>query len=423
MTVVITGLGILSPYGIGADALTRGVANGSLGQMSRSTSSFPPGACEIGFGMRIPESDFAAALDGEPRRFLNRESLLLLAAARLALADAHHPRGQIEHTGIVVSTRHAGLQDYADLFWTGLGRDASRHASDATQGANRRRVSPARGPQTGLNAPAAQLSIRLGARGPNVTLTNGAAGGIDALAYATSALEAGRIRTMLVGGVEVIPDLTQSRTPRNDGRASRTLPRPFDRDRAGPLLGEAGVIAVLERAKDAQQRGVRVQARVRATSTAFAPDDDLETASRRSLMGALEACTLAPEDIGAVFAAANGSIAGDAAESRALHTVFGERTPVCAVKGATADSMGAAALIQLAVAISSIERRSIPATPGFQSPGRDIASIRILGAPEPLAPGPVAIHAWDALSSSATAIVDTGEHPASRPRARRASGT
>jgi 3-oxoacyl-[acyl-carrier-protein] synthase II len=408
VSAVVTGLGVLSPYGIGTDALARGSACGSLEQLLCPTSGWPSSAGKPLRCARVRDSDIAAVLEEEPRRFLNRESLLLLAAARLALADAQHPPEQIAHTGIVVSTRHAGLQDYADLFWTALGQHAA-------QPVGRPRVSPARGPQTGLNAPAANLSIRLGAKGPNLTLTNGAAGGIDALAYATGALESGRATTMLVGGVEVIPQVTHNLSQREGYRTTCPLPRPFDRDRGGAMLGEAGVVAVLEHDKHAQRRGARAHAHVRATATAFAPDHDLERASRRSLTSALTACSLAPQQVGAVFAAANGSIAGDAAESRALHAIFGEHTPICAVKGATADSMGAAALVQLVVAITSMQQQTIPATAGFHSPGQDIAAIRILAQPEPLPPGPVAIHAWDTMSCSATAVIDSAHKRASPP--------
>jgi 3-oxoacyl-(acyl-carrier-protein) synthase len=406
VTAVITGLGVLSPYGIGADALMRGVASGTLAPLLCVAEGWPWSVPEPIACMKVAEKDIEDVLEGERHRFLNLESSLLLAVARLALADAEHPQDAMERTGIVVSTRHAGLQDYAELFWTALGKDAvAERLTRAERKATRPEVSPARGPQTGLNAPAAHLSIRLGARGPNMTLTNGAAGGIDALAYAAGALEAGRATTMLVGGVEVIPRVTHTLRPPGSNEQWQVSPRPFDRYRAGPLLGEAGVIAVLEQDASAQRRGVRARARMGAATSAFAPDGNLENASQRSLTSALNTCSLGPQQVGAVFAGANGSIAGDAAESRALYAVFGDRTPVCAVKGATADSMGAAALVQLAVALTSMQQRLIPATAGFLSRGADIAPIRILAAPEPLPPAPIVIHAWDATSCASSAVL------------------
>lgn len=406
MTAVITGLGVVSPYGVGVDVLMRGVCSGPHAEMLSFEESWPRRAEQPSTCMKIAESDVDAVLEGERRGFLNAESWLLLAAARLALADADHPEDDMEQTGIVVSTRHAGLQDYAELFWSGLGQ--RRGETDAGTGARRPKVSPARGPETGLNAPAAHLSIRLGASGPNMTLTGGAVGGIDALSYALGALEAGRARTMLVGGVEVIPRVSYGLRPEG-GSGTSQAPRPFDRDRSGPLPGEAGVIAVLERDSYAKRRRARIRARLRSATSTFAPDGDLQRACTRSLQSALTASGLDAPQVGAVFAGANGSIGGDAAESQALHAVFGEATPVCAVKGATADSMGAAALVQVAVALASIEQRSIPPTAGFCERGEDIAPIRILAAPEPLEDAPVVVHAWDATSSAAVAVLDCRE--------------
>jgi 3-oxoacyl-[acyl-carrier-protein] synthase II len=411
MTVLITGLGLISPYGIGTDALMRGVSSGPLARMLCTAEGWPWSVPEPTACLKVAQRDVENVLGGERHRFLNSESSLLLAAARLALADAEHPHEAIEGTGIVVSTRHAGLQDYAELFWSALGEDATAERLTRTKRATiRPRVSPVRGPQTGLNAPAAQLSIRLGARGPNMTLTNGAAGGIDALAYAAGALETGRASAMLVGGVEVIPRVIHGHSPAG-GRGRWRPSGPFDRHRTGPLLGEAGVVAVLERDASARRRGARACARVRAATSAFAPDGDLENACRRSLTSALSMCSLSAQQVGGVFAGANGSVAGDAAESRALYAVFGDRTPVCAVKGATADSMGAAALVQLAVALASMRRRSIPATAGFRSRGADVAPIRVLLAPEPLSDAPVVIHAWDAMSCAASAVLDGSDAP------------
>jgi 3-oxoacyl-[acyl-carrier-protein] synthase II len=376
-----------------------------------TTSGWPHEVAQPIICAPVAEADVATILDHEPRGFLNAESRLLLAAAHLALADARCPDEDMESVGVAVSTRHAGLQDYADLFWTGM---ACAEDPSAARRRRRPRVSPAQGPQTGLTAPAAQLSIRLGAKGPNITFTNGAVGGIDALVYALSAVRTGRATTMLVGGVEVVPRVTHGLPVEDSDPYVSSTPRPFDRERSGPLLGEAAVIAVIEQAQHAHRRDVHIQAYVRATSTAFAPDQDLARASVRSLRSALDRCSLEPHEVGAVFAGANGSIAGDAAESRALHAIFGDRTPICAVKGSTTETLGAAALIQLAVAVGSLQHRLIPPTAGFSLPGEDIAAIRILTAPEPLPPGPVAIHAWDTASCSATAVIDRDERPATR---------
>jgi len=159
----------------------------------------------------------ADVLRGERLRSVSLESRLLLAAARLALRDAglrtDDDAFDPDALGIVVATRHAGLQEYVDLYRAG------------TEG-ERPRVNPARGPQTGFNAPAAELSIRLPAAGPNATLCGDDAGA-DALHYAADQLAAGRAAAMLVCEVDLAPPVLHG------GAATP------DADRASVLVLEA----------------------------------------------------------------------------------------------------------------------------------------------------------------------------------------
>ncbi len=214
-------------------------------------------------------------LRGERTRALNSEAKLLLAAARLALHDAGLTEQEVrsERLGVVVATRHAGHRDYVALFLAGIERDGH--------------VNPARGPQTGLNAPAALVSIRLGAAGPNATLSNGAVGGLDALRYAADALAAERAAAMLVCGVDVEPQ-------------------------AGPPLGGAAVV-VLEPSTAKRTRSVCVRARVAGLATAFSPHDDLPEATARSLDEALRAAGVATNGIRASFGAESTGADGVAA--------------------------------------------------------------------------------------------------------------
>ncbi|HMJ01956.1 MAG TPA: beta-ketoacyl synthase N-terminal-like domain-containing protein [Conexibacter sp.] len=235
----------------------------------------------------------AELLQGERLRSLNPETKLLLAAARLALRDAGLVDGVVhpDELGVVVATRHAGLQDYVELFLAGIGGDDAR-------------VNPARGPQTGLNAPAAHLSIRLPAAGPNATLTSGAAAGLDALRYATDALTAKRAIAMLVCGVDVVPAIVRSPSARPGG--------------AAVLVVEA------EGVTRAPREGIRVG--VAAVATAYSPRDDVDEASERALRDALRDAQLAPDAVRSSF------------------------TP------RDADGEGVGALAQLALAVGSLRR-------------------------------------------------------------------
>jgi 3-oxoacyl-[acyl-carrier-protein] synthase II len=190
MCFVITGMGVLSPLGVGTERLIDGLLGGAVATRRDDTivGALPPEDCR-----RVREQDIASALGDEATRNLSKEVKMLLGAARLAIADARLDLGDLrgEEIGIAVSTTCSGLQAYADLFRAGM---------TARPGA----VDPARGPQTGFNAPAAYVSIRLALRGPNVTVVSGAVGGFEALAYALQTLSAGRAKVMLVGGVDTL---------------------------------------------------------------------------------------------------------------------------------------------------------------------------------------------------------------------------
>jgi len=203
----------------------------------------------------------AEALRGERLRNVSLESRLLLAAARLALHDADS-RTDADELGVVVATRHAGLQEYVDLYREG------------TEG-ERPRVRPAKGPQAGLTAPAAEVSIRLPAAGPNATVSNGAVGGLDALRYAADRLAAGDASAMLVCEVDVTPAVVQEEAPAGEQRATvvvleRGDARAGDRDAPRALLG--AVATAFSPTGDTAEAEARAVAEVLADIAADAAD-------------------------------------------------------------------------------------------------------------------------------------------------------
>jgi 3-oxoacyl-[acyl-carrier-protein] synthase II len=193
----------------------------------------------------------AELLEGERLRTVSLESRLLLAAARLALRDAG-PAVDADELGVVVATRHAGLQEYVDLYRSG------------TEG-ERPRVRPGKGPQTGFTAPAAEISIRLPAAGPNATVCNGAVGGLDALRYAADRLAAGDASVMLVCEVDLVPAVLQATTNGEDPQAQRAT------------------VVVLERTDAAGGRAGTPRALLGAIATAFSPTGDAAAAEARAV--------------------------------------------------------------------------------------------------------------------------------------------
>jgi 3-oxoacyl-(acyl-carrier-protein) synthase len=217
----------------------------------------------------LGEPAVAELLRDERLRSVSVESRLLLAAARLALRTARDrtdgPDTDPDALGIVVATRHAGLQDYVELF---------REGSDA----ERPRVRPAKGPQCGLTAPAAEVSIRLPAAGPNATVCNGAVGGLDALRYAADRLAAGDASAMLVCEVDIAPAVLRSQAPADADDAQRAA------------------VVVLEREPAVRAPGAAPHARLGAIATAFSPAGDAAEAQARATEQALAAAGVSAAD-------------------------------------------------------------------------------------------------------------------------------
>ncbi|HEV7774145.1 MAG TPA: beta-ketoacyl synthase N-terminal-like domain-containing protein [Conexibacter sp.] len=223
--------------------------------MSRSPPSAIAGSAAVS-AAELDDSAVAELLQGERLRTVSLESRLLLAAARLALRDAYSrtaaPPVDADELGVVVATRHAGLQEYVDLYRSG------------TEG-ERPRVRPGKGPQTGLTAPAAEVSIRLPAAGPNATVCNGAVGCLDALRYAADRLAAGDASAMLVCEVDLAPAVLRAGTHGEDDQKQRAT------------------VVVLERADAARRGGAAPRALLGAVATAFSPTGDAAEAEARAV--------------------------------------------------------------------------------------------------------------------------------------------
>lgn len=329
-------------------------------------------------------------LEGERLRALSRETRMALLAAKTALSDAGLDSSSLDPdaTGAVVSTRHAGLQDYAELLRAGL---------------DGRRVNPGQGPQTGLNGPASYLSIRLGAAGPNATVSNGAVGGFDALAWATDVLERGSASTMLVCGVDVIPPVAGSLF----ASETATVPRPFDRDRSGPVHSEAAVALILESDATAKHRRATPWAVLDPIATAFSPGGDTTEASMRALRGAFDA-TETTMPVAGCFAGANGSVTGDACEARALYEFLDRRIPLTAIKGGLGEAAGASATAQVAVAAMSLGHGAMPPTAGHRSADPGLPALEIAAAVTSLDAGPLLLHGWDGPCAAAAVLRVSG---------------
>ncbi|MGW1000929.1 beta-ketoacyl synthase N-terminal-like domain-containing protein [Streptomyces sp. NPDC002520] len=295
--VVVTGFGVITSAGEGAEALWEAYAAGRR-----------QGVPEDGLRLARVEFDRSAAGSAKERRRMDRASQLAVAACRAALAHAgaDGDADAVAATGVVVGTQ-IGPMESSERFTVPV-------LSSGAQAAN-----PAVFPSTVYNGAAGQVAMALGTKGPTSTLTSGHAAGAAALGVAYDMLRAGRAERLLVPAVEAFSPGTLD--------AYRGIPLFGTAAGRRYTLAEAGIALVLERRASAERRGARVHAVVLGHATAsdacgigrWDPSGDgVERAMREALRGA----GLGPDDVFAVWANAAGLAAVDRPEQAAVERVF-----------------------------------------------------------------------------------------------------
>ena len=353
--VVITGLGIISPIGIGKDNFCQGLFQGKSG--IKPVSLFDTAVYKVKTAAEVSDFVPESFLGAKGLRTLDRSTRLLLSAVKLALEDS----------GLQVSADNSGDVAVAVGYTLGSIKSISDFDREAIVDGVRY-VNPAHFPNTVINAPASQVSIRFGIKGFNATISTGFSASLDALNYAADFIRLGRINTVLAGGVEELCEqifLAFYKTG-----CLTTEPesfRPFDKRRKGLVLGEGSAILVLEDMESARKRNARIYAEIKGFGTFLDPESGLKKAMHR----ALDQAGLGPGDIDYISAAANSSVIGDRQEAEAIKDVFAkdtERVYINAVKSMTGEQYSNSGAAQAASAVCTIEKEMIPPTINFQEP-------------------------------------------------------
>ena len=358
--VVVTGIGVVSPLGIGIEAFWSGV-------LSERVAVAPITRFDAG-GYR---SRIAAQVDDfEPRDFIGtkrlhwteRFSQFAIAASRLALDDAAFaPNGASDEVGVYLGSALGGLafaDEQHDVF-RGRGLDA---------------VKPLLAISVFGGAATCNVAIEFDLRGPTVANGNSCASGAVAIGDAYRAIARGDVRAALAGGVEAPLSplvygaftVIRAMSTRNEEPAGAS--RPFDRDRDGFVMAEGAGVLLLERLDDAVRRGARVYGEVAGYGltndahhmSAPRPDATMNAAAMRR---ALEEARIGPGDVDLVNAHGSATPLGDRAEALAMEIVFGDRAagvPVTATKGQHAHALGATGAWEAALSLMSIANGIVP---------------------------------------------------------------
>ena len=357
--VVLTGLGAVSPFGLGADAFLAGVREG------RSTiapiTDFPLDGCLCGLGSRVGGLDLAAYDDGGAFRRAPRATRYTIAATAEAFAQATGGElpWQTERIGICLGTYRA-MSEVSEVLWTKLIESEPRFLPALLF------------QETVTNAVASAVSIRWGLRGTSYAISAGNACGHQVLFLAAHALLTGRADAVLAGAFDLFTSANHHDMDDLGMLSPSGASRPFDRRRDGFVLGEGAAVVVVETLAGARRRGARVLAELAGIGIghdayAFAANHPDGVGLAEAIERALGAAAARPEQIGYVGAAANSTAALDLAESRALRRAFGpaaDAVPVSSLKGATGEAMAASDLFNLIACVGAVRDGRLPPQAG-----------------------------------------------------------
>ena len=373
--VVLTGLGVLTPVGIDKDTFWNALLNGESGvgflNVETADESLRPMGSEV--------LDFHAKDYVKPRKnikIMSRDIQLAFVSACLACQDA----GLItEGDNRNVDPDRLGVIFGSDLIGTEVDMLLSTFRTGITEGQYHfskwgtdamREIFPLWMLKFLPNMPACQISIGLDARGPSNSITLCRASSLAAIIESVRIIERGGADVMIGGGCgnRVNQDF-QTRTrsyftaSRRDDPAS--LPRPFDANRCGSVLGEGAGAFVLESREFAEARGATIYATVKGFAQTNEPTlhDTRPTgaAIQRSIRLALQRADLKPSDIGLVNPDGLGADHDDRIEAEAIRATLGD-VPVSATKGNFGDLGSGTGAVELAAAVLAMKHGTIPPT-------------------------------------------------------------
>jgi 3-oxoacyl-[acyl-carrier-protein] synthase II len=371
--VVITGMGCVTPIGIGRQAFFEALTKGESGV--RRIESFDVSDSPVKIAAEVRDFDWEAQLNPKDRRHVPRTVPLALAAAREALEDANvqpddFSLEQRRAVGVVLGTGGGGLafteQQYSYWFVGPVNKASVYTIPASTHG--------------GLSS---ELSMAFGLRGLSHIVSTGCTSSTDAIAYAAQHIALGRQDVMISGGVDApiapgilagfnLMTVLTSDWNEEPQRASR----PFSLDRSGIVLGEGAWIYVLEELEHAMDRGAKIYAEISgygATCDAYHRVRLAESGDEpaRAMKLALEDAGRKPEEVDYVNLHGTSTVLNDRIETSALKLALNGRaitTPMSATKSQIGHPQGASGAAGLAAALCAMHTGIIPPTINLDEP-------------------------------------------------------
>lgn len=362
-TIVVTGMGTVTPVGIGVDTYWEQLTAGRCG-IDR-IASFDASELAVQIAAEVHEFYPEEYLPEKLIRETDAFTQYAFAAAEEALAGAGFPdRDSLmksERCGIVMGTAMSGI-------------DTIAATQEILTNAVHKNVGPRFVPRILGNMAAAQIAIEYGMTGPSYTISTACASGGDAIGMGAMLLLAGEADMVLAVGADstlcplVLYSLANAQALSRENEFPETACRPFDTSAKGFVMGEGGGALMLETESHAKARG----AQIRAELAGWANNNDAwhvtspmdgGIRSAECMKKALEKAELSPDDIDHINAHGTGAKKGDIAEAQAMRDVFGDKGPaISATKAATGHMMGGGGITEAIACIKAIETGILPPT-------------------------------------------------------------
>ena len=368
--VVITGLGLVTPLGVGVDETWSALCEGRSG---------------IGEITRFDTTDFTTKIAGEVKDF-NAEDFLpkkeakrterfiayAVAAARMAVENARLTINDTNghRVGVITGCGLGGLE-------------MLEITARTVQEKGPKRVSPFFIPMIIGNMAPGMISIHLGAKGPNISVATACAAGAHAIGDACNTILRGQADAMITGGVESVITPTciagfnsmKALSTRNDDPQKAS--RPFDRDRDGFVVGEGAGMLILEALEHARERGAPILAEMAGYGqsgdgyhmTSPSPDGD---GMIRCMQAAIDSAGITCETVDYINAHGTSTPLNDLYETRAIKKVFGDyapKVPISSTKSMTGHLLGGAGGIETSFTVLAVKNSIIPPTINLENPG------------------------------------------------------
>ncbi len=367
--VVITGLGCVSPVGNNVNETWQALLDGKSG--AAPITAFDASAHKTRFAAEVKGFDPAALFGTKDARKMDRFTQFATAATLQALEQSGLKINESnrDRVGILIGTGIGGITTLIEQY-------------EILRERGPERVSPFLIPMMISDGAAGNIAIRVGARGPNMSLATACASGTNALGEAAEMIRRGSADAMIAGASEAAitavamagMNVMTALSTRNDDplRASR----PFDKDRDGFLMAEGAGVLILESLESAQARG----ANILCEFSGYGTSDDAHHISAPAENGAgaaismrlaLENAGLQVDQINYINAHGTSTYLNDKSETAAIKTVFGEQAykiPVSSTKSMTGHLLGASGALEAVISAMAIIHSIMPATINYETP-------------------------------------------------------